>query len=213
MISRIAHPNSNGLHEPGLADHLVHGPDVEKAAGHVRGLLDALGLDVEDEHLAGTPLRVARLYADMLTGGNPFTLTSFDAGEHNESTGPIIVRDIPLVSFCSHHLLPFTGVVHVGYVPDKRIVGLSKLARVVNQFAYRPQVQERLTEQIATELQSRLNAKGSAVLISARHACMELRGVRAVGAITLTSTFRGVMAEDSWRQSFLSSVNATERIR
>lgn len=163
------------------------------AAAHFAAFMLALGHDpASDPHLAGTPDRVAAMYAELLNGRD-FAFTTFPA----EGDQLIAVVGIPFTSFCAHHFLPFTGVAHIGYIPRDRIAGLSKLARAVHHLAARPQVQERLTEQVADLLAERLDPLGLAVVLHARHGCMELRGARAVGAVTLTSAVRGVLMDDA----------------
>ncbi|GGN11601.1 GTP cyclohydrolase I [Actinoplanes campanulatus] len=166
--------------------------DLEAATGAVRALLTALGQDVGSEHLSDTPRRVAAAYAELLTP-EPFVLTTFPNDDRYDEL--VLVRDVPFRSLCEHHLLPFHGVAHLGYLPDQRIVGLSKLARVVEHYARGLQVQERLTQQIATCLQRALHAKGVAVVLEAEHLCMSLRGVRAAGARTTTSALLGLHRE------------------
>jgi GTP cyclohydrolase I len=141
-------------------------------------------------HLADTPMRVARMYAELLNG-MPFDFTTFPA----EGSQMVTVANIPFSSFCAHHFLPFRGVAHVGYVPCHDIAGLSKLARAVQHLSARPQVQERLTEQIADMLDDKLSPLGLGVVLEARHDCMELRGVRSIGSITRTSALRGYMMD------------------
>jgi GTP cyclohydrolase I len=152
----------------------------------------SLGMDLTDPHLADTPKRVAALYRDVFTPEG-FTFTTFPSDGTDQM---IVVRGIPFNSFCAHHWLPFTGVAHVAYIPRDRIVGLSKIPRAVKYFAARPQVQERLTEQIADFLQAQLDPLGVGVSLEARHECMELRGVRSIGALTQTSALRGVIFDD-----------------
>ncbi|GAA1821426.1 GTP cyclohydrolase I FolE [Luedemannella flava] len=163
---------------------------AERAAAD---FLAALGVDLTSESLAETPGRMARAYAELLTP-REFQLTTFDNDEGYDEL--VLARAIPIRSVCEHHLLPFIGVAHVGYLPGERILGLSKLARVVELFAHGPQVQERLTKQIADWLTGHLNPKGVGVVIEAEHLCMTLRGVRAVGATTITSTLLGTLRED-----------------
>ncbi len=180
--------------------------DALRAEAAVRDLLDALGLDVTSDGLADTPARVARLYEELLTP-RPFRATTFDNDAGYDEL--VLVSDIPVTSLCEHHLLPFRGVAHVGYVPGQRIVGLSKLARLVETFARRPQVQERLTAQVADWLQAHLAPKGVGVVVEAEHLCMSLRGVRAVGARTVTSSLYGLLRDDpSSRQEFLALARA-----
>ena len=160
----------------------------------VADLLRALGKDPEGPHLAETPRRVAAAYAELLTAGQ-FDLTTFPNDEgYNEL---VLATDIPVQSLCEHHLLPFSGVAHIGYLPGDRILGLSKFARVLDLFARDLQVQERLTQQVADWLQENLSPRGLGVVIEAEHLCMSLRGVRAGGARTITSALHGLLREDA----------------
>lgn len=180
--------------------------DIPAAEAAVRSLLAALGQDPEAEHLVQTPRRVAAAYAELLTPGD-FELTTFPNDEGYDQL--VLARDIPFQSLCEHHLLPFRGVAHVGYLPAERIVGLSKLARVVEGFARGLQVQERMTRQIADCLYSRLNPKGVGVVVEAEHQCMTLRGVRAHGARTLTSELSGHLRRNpAARQEFYALAQA-----
>jgi len=189
---------------------IVHGRtglDLDAAQRAVADLLVALGRDPESEHLADTPRRVAQAFAEMLTPSE-FNLTTFPNEEGYDEL--VLARGIPVQSLCEHHLLPFQGVAHVGYLPGSRILGLSKLARVVELFARDLQVQERLTKQVADWLQEHLAPRGVGVVIEAEHLCMSLRGVRAGGARTVTSTLQGLLREDARsRQEFfaLAGVN------
>ena len=177
-------------------------PDWAAARRAVADLLVALGRDPTDAHLAETPSRVADAYAELLTPP-AFNLTTFPNDEGYDEL--VIARDIPIHSLCRHHLLPFHGVAHVGYLPGERILGLSKLARVVELFARDLQVQERLTQQVADWLQANLAPKGVGVVIEAEHLCMSLRGVRAAGAHTITSALHGALRnDDRSRQEFLT---------
>jgi GTP cyclohydrolase IA len=172
---------------------------VQRAA---RDLLVALGADLETEGLRETPRRMAAAYAELLTP-EPFSLTTFPNDEGYDEL--VVVRDIPFESLCMHHVLPFHGVAHVAYLPAERIVGLSKLARVVELFARDLQLQERLTTQIASCLEARLQPKGVGVVIEAEHLCMSLRGVQKHGAKTMTSTLYGLVRDDPrTRGEFLS---------
>lgn len=166
--------------------------DVARAAACFAEFMIALGLDCDDPHLCGTPQRVARMFATELFNPEPFAWTTFDA----DTSGLIVVRDIPFTSLCAHHFVPFSGVAHVGYIPQRAMVGLSKLARVVECFARRPQVQERLTEQIADAIAEHLQPLGVGVVLEARHLCMEIRGVKKPGATTLTSALRGALLDE-----------------
>jgi GTP cyclohydrolase I len=163
---------------------------AERAAGD---FLRALGVSTECESLRGTPGRMARAYAELFSP-RPFDLTTFPNDEGYDEL--VLVRGIPLRSVCEHHLLPFAGTAHIGYLPAGRILGLSKLARVAEHFACRPQVQERLTKQIADWLAEHLAPKGVGVVIEAEHTCMTMRGVQAAGSCTVTSTLLGTLRED-----------------
>jgi GTP cyclohydrolase IA len=163
---------------------------AERAAA---AFLTALGVDVDTEGLEDTPARMARAYAELLTP-RAFALTTFPNDEGYDEL--VLARAIPIRSVCEHHLLPFIGVAHVGYLPGARILGLSKLARVVELFAHGAQVQERLTKQIADWLTEHLRPKGVGVVVEAEHLCMTLRGVQAVGATTVTSTLLGALRDD-----------------
>lgn len=181
--------------------------DLVAAEQAVRDLLGALGVDLDSDHTSDTPARVARAYAEMLSP-LPFSLTTFPNDEGYDEL--VIDRSIPFHSLCSHHLLPFSGVAHVCYLPGSRIVGLSKLARVVEHFARGLQVQERLTSQIANCLQDALKPKGVGVVLEAEHTCMTLRGARARGTITVTSTMLGGLRNDPrTRQEFLSLIRGS----
>ena len=168
--------------------------DLGAAELAVRALLIALGQDPDSEHLRETPRRVASAYAELLTP-QPFDLTTFANDEGYEEL--VVARDIPFQSLCEHHMLPFHGVAHVGYLPDQRVVGLSKLARIVDRFARGLQVQERLTKQVADWLDSNLHPKGVGVVIEAEHQCMTLRGVRAHESRTITSALQGHLRHDA----------------
>ena len=182
--------------------------DADGVRRAVRDLLVAVGEDPDRDGLAGTPERMSRAYAEMFAGlgENPADHLDavFDIG-HEEM---VIVRDIPLYSMCEHHLLPFHGVAHVGYIPaaDGRVTGLSKVARLVEGYARRPQVQERLTTQIADALVERLHPGGVLVVIEAEHLCMSMRGVHKPGSRTITSAVRGQMREVATRAEAMSLI-------
>ncbi len=183
-------------------------PDRDGARRAVAELLIALGRDPTDDHLIDTPRRVADAYTELLTP-HPFDLTTFPNAEGYDEL--VLARGIPVYSLCQHHLLPFHGVAHVGYLPGSRILGLSKLARVVDSFARDLQVQERLTQQTADWLQTNLTPKGVGVVIEAEHLCMSMRGVRAAGARTVTSALHGVLREDNRsRQEFFALAVGTQ---
>jgi GTP cyclohydrolase I len=176
--------------------------DLDAARHAAAALLTALGLRVHSPDLAETPRRLVDAYAELLTVPD-FDLTTFENGSGYDEL--VLVRDIPVRSLCEHHLLPFTGVAHVGYLPGKRILGLSKLARAVEFFARRTQTQERLTGQVADHLHSRLEPRGVGVVVEAEHSCMSLRGARATGASTVTTAVRGLLRDDpASRAEFLS---------
>jgi GTP cyclohydrolase I len=181
--------------------------DLPAAARAVTDLLRALGRDPADPHLADTPRRVADSYAELLAP-RQFELTTFPNDEgYNEL---VLARDIPVQSLCEHHLLPFSGVAHIGYLPGDRILGLSKLARVLELFARDLQVQERLTQQVADWLLEHLAPRGVGVVIEAEHLCMTLRGVRATGSRTVTSALHGLLRDDARsRAEFFSLARAT----
>jgi len=184
---------------PGEPDGRV---DLERAETAARDLLEALGADLTDEGLRDTPRRVAAAYAELLTP-EPFDMTTFPNDEGYDEL--VVVRDIPFHSLCMHHLLPFHGTATVAYIPGDRIIGLSKLARVVDHFARDLQVQERLTQQVADWLERRLQPKGVGVVLHAEHMCMSLRGVQKPGARTTTSALHGLIREDArTRAEFLA---------
>jgi GTP cyclohydrolase I len=172
--------------------HEAPAVDLDAATLAAAALLRALGLDLDDANVAETPRRMAAAYAEMLTTA-PFDFTTFANTEAYDEL--VLVQDIPVRSLCEHHMLPFTGVAHVGYLPGSRILGLSKLARLVDYVAGRPQTQERLTKQVADQLTARLEPRGVGVVVEAEHTCMSLRGVRAGGARTVTSALHGTLRE------------------
>lgn len=168
---------------------------IEKA---VREIIEALGEDIDREGLIGTPERVARFYAEVFDGIHrdpEAVVDTFFGDEHYQEI--VMVREIPFYSMCEHHFVPFHGQAHVAYLPNGRVTGLSKMARLVDGFARRPQMQERLTAQIADALSDRLEALGVLVVIEAEHLCMSMRGVKKPGAMTVTSAVRGTMQSDA----------------
>lgn len=168
------------------------GMDLNAAEVAAATFLNALGVPCDDESTSKTPRRMAAAYAALLTP-RPFEMTTFPNDEGYDEL--VVVRSIPVQSVCEHHFLPFTGVAHVAYIPGDRIVGLSKLARGVEMFARRPQVQERLTQQIASWLDDHLAPRGVGVVVVAEHSCMTLRGLQAAGTTTSTSSVRGLLRE------------------
>ncbi|HKH15633.1 MAG TPA: GTP cyclohydrolase I FolE [Solirubrobacterales bacterium] len=185
--------------------HAVEGTagiDLQRAEEAARELLIALGEDPEREGLRDTPRRVAKAYAEFLTP-QAFSPTTFPNDEGYDEL--VVARGIPINSLCEHHMLPFHGVAHVGYLPGDRIVGLSKLGRVVELFARRLQVQERLTAEVAAWIDEHLEPKGVGIVIEAEHLCMSLRGVQKPGTVTVTSALRGLVRDDPrTRQEFLA---------
>ena len=183
-------------------DHSARPVDFEAAERAAEDLLVALGADLADDGLRETPQRMAAAYAELLTP-QPFRATTFPNEEGYD--GLVVSRSIPFHSLCMHHLLPFHGVAHIGYLPGERILGLSKFARVVELYARDLQVQERLTVQIADWLQQQLDPRGVGVVLEAEHLCMSLRGVQKFGARTVTSALRGLVRDDPrTRQEFLA---------
>ena len=170
--------------------------DLDRIRAAVREILAAVGEDPDREGLIDTPDRVARMYAEMFSGLHT------DPREHLRKTFTqkydevVVVRDIEFASMCEHHLLPFTGLAHVAYLPKGKVAGLSKLARVVDSMARRPQIQEQMTEQIADLFMAELGARGVAVILEASHSCMTIRGVRKPGSITTTSAMRGAFRDN-----------------
>lgn len=191
------------MRSPGLRLAPGEAPiDLLAATRAVTDLLTALGQNPQSAHLVDTPRRVADAFAAMLTPA-PFTLTTFPNEERYDEL--VLARDIPFTSLCEHHLLPFTGVAHVGYLPAERVVGLSKLARTVEMFARRLQVQERLSHQVASWLHEQLRPRGVGVVLEAEHQCMTLRGIRASGSRTVTSALYGQLRDDArTRAEFLA---------
>ena len=199
------------LHAVPVQTAIAKAPRVDLAAAELAAtdLLTALGADLTDESLGGTPRRIAKLYEELLSP-EPFDATTFpNDGGYDEL---VVAREIPFHSLCEHHLLPFVGVAHVGYLPGERIIGLSKLARVVDHFARSLQVQERLTTQIASWFERELQPKGVGVVLEAEHLCMSLRGVQKQGATTVTSALHGLVRDDPrTRQEFLAFTGRTTR--
>jgi GTP cyclohydrolase I len=182
--------------------------DLAAIKGAVRTILRAVGEDPDRDGLLETPRRVAKMYAEMFSG------LQQDPGRHLEVTFEesydeiVLVRDIPFTSMCEHHLLPFRGVAHVAYIPNGRVTGLSKLARVVEEVSRRPQVQERMTQTVADLIEDRLGSRAVGVIIKAEHSCMSIRGIRKTGSLTVTSTMRGAFRSDpASRAELMSLIN------
>jgi len=187
--------------------------DLERIANAVREILSAVGEDPDREGLKHTPMRVARMYAEVLGGLHESPrrhLMTFFSEQYDEL---VVLKDIPFHSMCEHHLLPFAGEAHVAYLPDGRIVGVSKLARVVEAYARRPQVQERMTSQIADLLMEELHARGVAVILRATHLCMTCRGVKKPGSVMITSALRGSCKSDARTRAEVMMLLADPRPR
>jgi GTP cyclohydrolase I len=203
-LIQVSQDNGNGSAPEG--DRQIDRSAAQRAAAD---LLTALGADLDSDGLRETPRRMVDAYAELLTP-QPFQATTFANEEGYDEL--VLVRAIPFHSLCMHHVLPFHGVAHIGYLPDERIVGLSKLARVVELFARDLQVQERLTTQIADWIQERLAPKGVGVVLEAEHLCMSLRGVQKFGATTVTSALLGQVRDDPrTRGEFLALSGRSER--
>ena len=177
---------------------------IDRIASHVRAILTELNLDLDDPNLRDTDVRVAKLYLEMFHGlkeGSEPTVTTFP---NDENYGHMVMeKDIPFYSMCAHHLVPFYGRAHIAYIPDDRIIGLSKFARILEFYAKRPQLQERITEQVVGFLTEKLSPLGAMVVVEARHLCVEMRGVKKPGALTVTSAIRGAFHQRPVREEFL----------
>lgn len=174
----------------------------------VRRIIELLGLDPSDPNLTDTPERVAKMYLEIFGGladGAEPKVTFFPNDEHY--TAMVIEKDIPFYSMCSHHFVPFYGHAHVAYIPNEKIIGLSKMPRIVDFYARRPQLQERLTEQVAGFLSDKLSPQGVMVVVEARHLCVEMRGIKKPGAMTVTSAIRGIFFNRPVREEFLDLLN------
>jgi GTP cyclohydrolase I len=198
-VEALIHKDSNSIPRGS------EGAIVERVAGHVAAIMRELNLDLDDPNFEGTPRRVAEMYLEMFHGlseGSEPKVTSFpnDGGYHHM----VIEREIPFYSMCAHHFVPFYGHAHIAYIPESRIVGLSKLPRILEFYAKRPQLQERLTEQVAEFLWTTLQPQGVMVVIEARHLCVEMRGVKKPGAMTTTSALRGNFADRKVREECLA---------
>lgn len=207
--------SASDLKPPGVVEEEV--PELDNVnfsptqlaniAGHVRGILTELGLDLNDPNLAETDLRVAKMYAEMFSGikcGTRPKVTTFPNDEGYKAM--VIEMQIPFYSMCAHHLVPFHGHAHIAYIPNDRILGLSKFARILEFYAKRPQLQERLTEQVVGFLEKELSPQGAMVVVEARHLCVEMRGVKKSGAVTVTSAIRGSFYKKEVREEFLDLI-------
>ena len=181
--------------------------DNDAVVEAVRSLLLAIGENPEREGLEGTPRRIAQMYKEVFGGMDQDPIQVLSVGFEEGHEEMVVVKDIPFYSMCEHHLLPFHGVVHVGYIPKGRIVGISKLARAVDIYARRPQVQERLTSQIADAVMDVLKPRGVGVVIEAEHLCMTMRGVKKPGSKVVTSATRGIFrSKEATRSEFMAIV-------
>lgn len=175
--------------------------DLDRIENAVREILRAVGEDPEREGMRNTPARVARMYDELFSGLGKDPSRHLKTTFHEQYDELVVLREISFESICEHHLMPFEGHANVAYLPDGQVVGISKLARVIDDFAHRPQVQERLTSQVADLLMDKLEAKGVAVVMSATHTCMTCRGIKKAGSIMVTSAVRGVCKSDARTRS------------
>lgn len=179
-------------------EHRIDVPRIERA---VREILLAIGEDLHREGLSETPERVAEAYAHLFSGLHEDPTRNLEVSFAAEGHDIVLLRDVPLASMCEHHLLPFIGKIHVGYVPEERVVGLSEIVHLVDGFARRPQLQERLTAQIADALYETLGSRGSVVVVEAEQLCMTMRGAQKPGTVTVTSAVRGLLDEETGRRA------------
>ena len=187
----------------------IDGPRIERA---VREVLLAIGEDPGREGLIGTPERVAEAYAGLFSGLDKVPASYLEISFAADSNDAVLLRDLPLASMCEHHLLPFVGRAHVAYVPEERVVGLSEIVHLVEGFARRPQLQERLAAQVADALYRTLGSRGSVVVIEAEQLCMTMRGAQKPGTVTVTSAVRGVLDEDPGRRAeIMALISRSER--
>lgn len=181
--------------------------DKDKIEQGVRLILEGIGEDLEREGLIDTPERIARMYGEIFEGLNRTAAEPLSKVFTTQNTDMIIEKDITFYSMCEHHLLPFYGKAHIAYIPNDKVAGLSKLARTVEVYARRPQLQERMTVQIAEAIMDNLDAKGSMVILEAEHMCMTMRGIKKPGSRTVTVSSKGVFADDAeLRRTFMSVV-------
>lgn len=196
------------LHENAFA--LTDEEKIARISAHFTEIMDLLGLDLSDDSLRGTPRRVAKMYVnEIFSGLNPANKPALTTFENKYQYRRLVVeRNIPLQSTCEHHFQPIFGVAHVAYIPNGRVIGLSKLNRIVDYFARRPQVQERLTVQIADELKRALHTEDVAVYIDARHMCVQARGVEHHGASTITAEYSGKFLNETTKREFLHAISS-----
>jgi GTP cyclohydrolase I len=213
-VVSLDNDEKGGEKVPAYGDNSIPSGDDDRIVGamaeHMAAIMTELNLDLADPNYQKTPERVAKMYLEMFHGlreGAEPAVTTFpnDEGYHHM----VIEREIPFYSMCAHHFVPFYGHAHIAYIPESEVVGLSKLPRVLEFYAKRPQMQERLTEQVAEFLWSRLRPQGVMVVIEARHLCVEMRGVKKPGALTTTSALRGCFADRKVREEFLALLRRT----
>ncbi len=181
---------------------------VDRIKFHITEVMKVLGLDLRDPNFTDTPERVARMYLEIFGGLEEDSEPEIKTFPNDQRySNMITVKDIPFFSVCSHHLIPFFGRVHLGYIPDKQIIGLSKLARIVEFFAKRPQIQEQFTDQVIEFIVSKIGPKGVMVVVEAQHLCMEMRGVEKPGALTVTSGIRGYFEDKGVRGEFMDLIS------
>jgi GTP cyclohydrolase I len=192
---------TNGRVVPGLQDD----GKIEEIRGHIRSIIEILGLDpAADPNLKDTDRRVAKMYLEMFSGLSEGAEPNITCFPNNEGYSAMVMeKDIPFYSMCAHHFVPFYGHAHMAYIPNERIIGLSKMPRIVEFYAKRPQLQERMTEQVAGYLEQRLRPQGIMVVLEARHLCVEMRGIKKPGATTVTSAIRGIFLNKPVREEFL----------
>lgn len=179
-------------------------PRIPRLAAHVRSMMTELGLDLEEANLRETDRRVAKMYLEMFRGLDEGARPKVTVFPNDEKYSAMVMeKQIPFYSMCSHHFVPFYGHAHMAYIPNDRILGLSKFSRILEFYAKRPQLQERLTEQVVEFLADELQPLGAMVVIEARHLCVEMRGVKKPGAVTVTSAIRGIFHQRSQREEFL----------
>jgi len=203
MVTELEGLGKNGSGIPRESEQEI----VDRVADHMRAIMKTLQMDDSDANYAETPERVARMYLEMFHGlfeGSEPRVTTFPNEEGYDHM--VIEREIPFYSMCAHHFVPFYGHAHIGYIPNDTIVGLSKLPRVLEFYAKRPQLQERLTKQVAEYLWHRLEPRGVMIVIEARHLCVEMRGVKKPGAMTTTSAIRGCFSDRKVREEFLALI-------
>ena len=181
---------------------------VDRIKFHITEVMKVLGLDLRDPNFTETPERVARMYLEIFGGLEKDSEPEIKTFPNDQRySNMITVKDIPFFSVCSHHLIPFFGRVHLGYIPDEQIIGLSKLARIVEFFAKRPQIQEQFTDQVIEFIVSKISPKGVMVVVEAQHLCMEMRGVEKPGALTVTSGIRGCFEDKGFREEFMNLIS------